>query len=264
MGGDRYPRQVFEAAWPKLRRGGEAKVWRKEAAGILAQCGIEEGKLADDINWDNLQATVADTVYASSDDCRSTGRKIDAYRELGDGVVLQPFLRGCLDLGCRLKFKFRSGSHGLGEEMGRRRGVDREDRLCELCGAAVETVAHFMLDCPTLGVLRTPFLISLRSLVGTEKLDAFQSLPSDIQARQLLAYSPWGGLAGDVDHLVREYISSAWKVRSVHLHGEQSHYFQEGISAPSSSPSSIPSPLISDSVWCRRVIHGLNGSDVSK
>ena len=46
-----------------------------------------------------------------------------------------------MDTGSRLLFKFRSGTHGLHEELGRQRG--REGKVeCSLCGADCESVLH--------------------------------------------------------------------------------------------------------------------------
>ena len=44
-------------------------------------------------------------------------------------------------------FKFRSGTHGLNEELGRHRG--REGKVeCSICGAEYESVVHVLWDCP--------------------------------------------------------------------------------------------------------------------
>ena len=41
-----------------------------------------------------------------------------------------------------------SGSHGLNEELGRRRG--REVKVkCTLCGAECESVVHVLQECPS-------------------------------------------------------------------------------------------------------------------
>ena len=51
------------------------------------------------------------------------------------------------DAGSTLLFKFRSGTHGLNEELGRHRG--REGKVeCILCGAEFESVVHVLWECP--------------------------------------------------------------------------------------------------------------------
>ena len=46
-----------------------------------------------------------------------------------------------------LLFRFRSGTHGLNEELGMDRG--REGKVeCILCGIECESVMHVMWECP--------------------------------------------------------------------------------------------------------------------
>ena len=43
-------------------------------------------------------------------------------------------------------FKFRSGTHGLNEELGRHRGRDG-NKECVLCGNECESVSHVLWEC---------------------------------------------------------------------------------------------------------------------
>ena len=45
-----------------------------------------------------------------------------------------------------LLFKFRSGTHGLNEELGRHRGREGKSE-CVLCGAECECVVHVLWEC---------------------------------------------------------------------------------------------------------------------
>ena len=55
-------------------------------------------------------------------------------------------MHGCSDEGAGLLFKFRSGTHGLNEELGRH--SDRDGRgECTLCGAECESVVHVLWEC---------------------------------------------------------------------------------------------------------------------
>ena len=57
------------------------------------------------------------------------------------------YLHGVSDAGTRLLFKFRSGTHGLNEELGRHRGRNgRTEHI--LCGDECESVVHVLWDCP--------------------------------------------------------------------------------------------------------------------
>ena len=67
----------------------------------------------------------------------------------------------------RSKLKFRSGTHGLNEELGRHRG--REGKIeCTLCSAECESVVHNIIlrECPSYGSCRLMFLEKLHELLG--------------------------------------------------------------------------------------------------
>ena len=55
------------------------------------------------------------------------------------------YLHGACDAGSRFMFKFRSGTHGLNEELGRHRG--REGRKeCLLWDDEWESISHVLWD----------------------------------------------------------------------------------------------------------------------
>ena len=78
------------------------------------------------------------------------------------------------DAGSRLLFKFRSGAHGLNEELGRHKG--REGKVeCTLCGAECESVVHVLWECPAYSSCRLMFLEKLQELLGDD-YSSFDSL----------------------------------------------------------------------------------------
>ena len=52
----------------------------------------------------------------------NTKVKLDIYKRFGKSVEFMKYLHGVCNAGSRLLFKFRSGMHGLNEELGRHRG----------------------------------------------------------------------------------------------------------------------------------------------
>ena len=64
-------------------------------------------------------------------------------------VEFKKYLHGASDAASRLTFKFRSGTHGLNEELGRR---GREG--CVLCDGECESVSHVLWEYPANSSLR--------------------------------------------------------------------------------------------------------------
>ena len=96
------------------------------------------------------------------------------YRTFCKAVEFKAYLHGACDAGSRLMFKFRSGTHGLNEELGRHRG--REGRKeCLLCDDECESISHVLWDCPVYNTLRNDFMCKLQELLG-DKFEHFESL----------------------------------------------------------------------------------------
>ena len=65
-------------------------------------------------------------------------------------------IQGHYDAGARLLFKFRSGTHGLNEELGRHSDRDGSAE-CTLCGAECESTVHVLWECSTYSTCRIIF-----------------------------------------------------------------------------------------------------------
>ena len=90
--------------------------------------------------------------------------KLSLYRTFSKKVGFKKYLHGMSDAGSRLLFKFRSGTHGLNEELGRHRG--REGKVeCTLCGAECESVVHVLWECPAYDSCRLMFLENHQELL---------------------------------------------------------------------------------------------------
>ena len=85
-------------------------------------------------------------------------------------------MHGLSDAGSRLLFKFRSGTHGLNEELGRHRGREGKSQ-CMLCDDECENVSHVLWDCPVYINIRTDFMDKLKHLLGSN-YSHFSSLNS--------------------------------------------------------------------------------------
>ena len=76
----------------------------------------------------------------------NTKVKLDIYKRFGKSVEFKKYLHGVCDAGSRLLFKFRSGTHGANEELGRHRGREGKTE-CSLCGDGCENVSHVLWEC---------------------------------------------------------------------------------------------------------------------
>ena len=71
-------------------------------------------------------------------------------------------------------FKFRSGTHGLDEELGRHRGREgKTERF--LCGDECENVSHVLWECSAYSSTRANFMRKLQELLEDDYED-FESL----------------------------------------------------------------------------------------
>ena len=70
-------------------------------------------------------------------------------------------MHGVDDVGTRLLFKFRSGTHGLNEELGRHRGREGKSEYA-LCGAECESVVHVLWECSAYSNIRVIFAEKLQ------------------------------------------------------------------------------------------------------
>ena len=66
----------------------------------------------------------------------NTKVKLDIYKRFGKSIEFKKYLHGVFDVGSKLLFKFRSGTHGLNEELGRHSGREGKTE-CSLCGMSV-------------------------------------------------------------------------------------------------------------------------------
>eukprot|EP00271_Cylindrocystis_brebissonii_P003249 TRINITY_DN1401_c0_g1_i9.p1 TRINITY_DN1401_c0_g1~~TRINITY_DN1401_c0_g1_i9.p1 ORF type:complete len:1328 (-),score=159.78 TRINITY_DN1401_c0_g1_i9:667-4650(-) len=225
MGEERFPRMVMECTWRKVKLGADVKSWGKVVEGLFKDLQLDKGEMLD-LGESQFRAIVESRLLERDAHRVKVleGRKNCAYVGMSDCRGLQPYLLGPYTLGRKLKFKFRSGSHGLQEEVGRRRGVDRSERTCDLCTLGVESVSHFLWECPMYADHRSKFLAALESILGTSD---FARLPRELdeKSRIIMSHKVWGGKGEEVDRCVSQYLMNAWIARCNKLHGEKSVYW---------------------------------------
>ena len=144
--------------------------------------------------------------------------KLSLYRTFCKAVEFKAYLHGECDAGSRLMFKFRSGTHGLNEELGRHRGREGREE-CLLCDDECESVSHVLWDCPVYNTLRNDFLCKLQELLG-DRFEHFDSLDSFEKASFVLGSELWEDDFSSMLDLGKDYIVDVWELRKARLYGE--------------------------------------------
>ena len=112
--------------------------------------------------------------------------KLAMYNKFGKRVEFKKYLHGVSDAGTRLLFKFRSGTHGLNEALGRHRG--REE--CTLCGADCESIVHALWECTAYSSSRASFTEKLQEPLGDSYAD-FDLLSNVEKTSYVLGSEHW-------------------------------------------------------------------------
>ena len=196
---DRYPKQLFSQEWNvKPRRGRQRKTWGKVIDDIFLSLSLDKCEWLEDIEREDssLAAFMSCVEECISErECRKFEEglnnkvKLAMYKTFGKNVEFKKYLHGVSDAGTRLLFQFRSGTHGLNEELGRHRG--REGKLeCALCGAECESVVHVLWECSAYSSSRASFLLKLEELLGDRYAD-FEALNSVEKTSYVLGSELW-------------------------------------------------------------------------
>ena len=69
--------------------------------------------------------------------------KLRVYRELKEDFECMKYLHGVFDMVSKLLFRFRSGTHGLNEELGRH-STRNSSKACIFCECECESVEHVL------------------------------------------------------------------------------------------------------------------------
>ena len=146
--------------------------------------------------------------------------KLGMYKRFGKSVEFKKYLHGICDAGSRLLFKFRSGTHGLNEELGRHRGREGKTE-CSLCGNECENVSHVLWECSAYSSTRASFMKKLQELLEDDYED-FESLENVEKSSYVLGSELWESKFDGLLALVKEYIVDVWEIRKHKLYDSDS------------------------------------------
>ena len=201
--------------------------WSRVVDDLFSSLDLDKAEWVEDIQKGEWSLKGFLSVVGESIDERESRKfkegldskvKLSLYRTFCKAVEFKAYLHGECDAGSRLMFKFRSGTHGLNEELDRHRG--REGRKeCPLCDDECESVSHVLWDCSVYNTLRNYFMCKLQELLG-DRFEHFVSLDSFEKASFVLGSELWEDDFSSMLDLVNDYIVDIWELQKARLYDE--------------------------------------------
>ena len=141
--------------------------------------------------------------------------KLRVYRESRREIGFEEYLKYVKGAASRLFLKFRSGTHGLFEELGRHGNRD-ESQECPNCGACKESVEHVLFECSSYGSQRQNFNEYWKQALRVEEFEAFPR--SSIFEKAVFCLGEKPGELANVDcsfwyNSVGDFLQSVWDRR---------------------------------------------------
>ena len=146
----------------------------------------------------------------------NTKVKLDMYKRFGKNIEFNKYLHRICDAGNRFLFKFRSGTHGLNEELGRHGGRKGKTE-CSLCGNECENVSHVLWECSAYSSTSASFMKKLQELLEDD-YENFESLEDVEKSSYVLGSELWESKFDGLLALVKEYIVYVWEIRKHKLY----------------------------------------------
>lgn len=236
MASTRLPHQVLYAAW----RRGEAAVelpWQKYVHGLLCGYGIDtDAALAGAAQCkahvkSKIADTHADAVVREASEKSTLLRYVSLVNprhiERMSFKSPRPFLStlaGRPSIGVELLMRVRVGCLGVRELTstwsGRRANPATS---CPACGAAVESLSHFLFECPASSEFRAAMLEGIQGVSAecAEKVRVCISWPdAQVRVSRFVSCDFWGGAETTcwVSRCIADYLKKAWLQRNRCLH----------------------------------------------
>ena len=240
-------------------RGRQRKTWRKVISELLLQLNLDSQEiLAEDYNvnlfLERVDAALRCREYKDFNDGLNSKVKLSLYKSFCKEIELKNYLQGVGDPGTRLLFKFRSGTNGLNEELGRHRGKN-DDRQCKLCGDECESVVHVLWECPAYDTFRSTFMEDLDNLLGGS-FEEFSALNNFERTGFVLGCENWERYYFKaLLRLVKSFILLIWDTRKNKLYGDQ-----DGNGETSGCSCPLTGDLSSSACVCGCVVNGVSAT----
>ena len=224
MPGDRYPKKLFSQDWNiKPHRGRQRKVWSRIINDLFVSLELDKAEWLKDIMEGScsLKAflalageSISEREIKRFEEGLNTKVKLTLYKTFGKAIEFKKYLHGVADAGSRLLFKFRSGTHGLNEELDRHRGREG-NKECVLCGNECESVSHVLWECSAYySNSRADFLLKLQEKLGN-RFERFDALDSLGKSSFILGSELWEEHFDSLLPLVKDYVVDIWEARKI-------------------------------------------------
>jgi hypothetical protein len=241
----RLPRQVLDALWVPSHASSAVNVlpWQKYVSGLLSTYGIDVDVASGTAQCckthvkEQIATKYADMVSRDASVLSSLERYLQyvnpTHVQCMDFGAPRPYLCGVYpSFGFELLMRVRLGCLCVHEHTSRygRRNVDESDDMlgqqpCPACRAPVESLAHFLFECPATTACRDQMYAQFGELPGgAQRLQQCLGITS-VQERvaRFVSCDFWAGVDSDEDNDVPRFIAAflqkAWRVRNGFKHG---------------------------------------------
>lgn len=165
----RWTKKIWNEEWERERkRGKNDRTWKERTYEIIKKYGMEnewqEMIQKPERQW--LSYVEDMTTKKMIEDWNreiNQSSKLKEYSKIKESWGIEKYILRKLEPGRRLKIKFRSGTSGLMEELGRRQNGEKK---CPNCDENVdETVEHLLVSCIAYDNTRKEYLDKLLEII---------------------------------------------------------------------------------------------------
>ena len=242
MSDERLPKKVLDAVWVLPDHVGVSVLpWQKYVSGLLQQYSVGSDTAFDDAEKckshvkKQIKLRYADMVTRDMPVLSSLQRYVQHVSpnllQRMSFSAPQPYLCGVHpSFGFELLMRVRLGCLSVHEHTSRfaRRHIteDTDEYVesqapCPACGAPVESIAHFMFECPVTASARTHMYDIIKTSVnGESKLQKCLGLScGKTMVARFVSCDFWNDKRAIVHNAIAMFLQKAWRIRNAYKHG---------------------------------------------
>ena len=218
MNDERLPFKLLANEWDKVKsKGRPRKCWLAHVNSLKKELDLQDKILKIKPIKEALERRECEEFEMAL----RHKSKLRVYKELKRGVGFEDYLKYVKGPSSRLFFKFRSGTHGLFEELGRHtKGGGSQE--CPNCWACKESVEHVLFECTSYDSQRQNFLDYMKQVLTPEAFEAF--MHGSIFDKTVFCLGEKQGMLVDDEcnswyNKVGNFLMSVWDRRKEILYG---------------------------------------------